>query len=244
MSPWPILVPALAAAGAGIAAWAAVYPGAQLYGPTLRHTGHNDAVALTFDDGPNPRMTPQLLDVLDRHGVRATFFLIGRFVRQCPDLAREITARGHTVGNHTDTHPNLAWLSPSAIAEQLNRCQESLVAALGISAESGAGMIRWMRPPYGFRGPQLDRVVRRQGFKGVVMWSVICYDWKPQPTSRLIGRLGRVRGGDIVVLHDGDHRMLGGDRRHVLGALEHWLPRWRDRGLGFVTMDGAASDAC
>ncbi len=243
MSAWPILVPAVAAAGAGIAAWAAMYPGAQLYGPTVRHTAREGTVALTFDDGPNPRMTPQLLDLLDQHKVRATFFLIGCFVRECPNLVREIAARGHTVANHTDTHPNLAWLSAAAIAEQLRRCQESIASALGISAESGADRLRWMRPPYGFRGPQLNRVVRRQGIQGVVMWSVICYDWKPQPPSRLIHRLERVRGGDIVVLHDGDHRMIGGDRRHVLGALEYWLPRWRERGLDFVTMDRAASDA-
>jgi peptidoglycan/xylan/chitin deacetylase (PgdA/CDA1 family) len=81
--------------------------------------------------------------------------------------------------------------------------------------------------------------------QGVVMWSKICWDWKPQPPGRLIRRLSGIanprgsHGGEIIVLHDGDHRALGGDRLHVVAALEHWLPRWRDAGLEFVTIDSS-----
>lgn len=230
-------LPAVAAAGVGLLAWGAMHPAAQIFGPTIRRPGRHNALALTFDDGPNPTITPRLLDLLDGHGVRATFFLIGRFVRACPELVRETAARGHVVANHTDTHPNLFWLSSAQMSEELARCQDA------IAQTTGAGKPRWMRPPYGFRGPHLDAVVRRQGLEGVVMWSVIAYDWKPQLAARLIARLGRVRGGDMVVLHDGDHRALGGDRGHVLAALEYWLPRWRDAGLDFVTMDAVSSGA-
>jgi len=236
---WSAL-PAVAAAGAGLAAWSAMHPAAQLFGPTIRRTGRRDAVALTFDDGPNPPVTPQLLDLLDRHHVRATFFLIGRFVRARPELAREIAARGHTVGNHTDTHPNLIWLSHTRIREELVRCEEAIQQATG--GHAGRCVARWMRPPYGFRGPQLDRAVRQQGLRGVVTWSVLAYDWRAQPASRVIRRLRRVRASDIVVLHDGDHRGLGGERQHILGALEFWLPRWRDAGMEFVTMDAVGGD--
>jgi peptidoglycan/xylan/chitin deacetylase (PgdA/CDA1 family) len=81
--------------------------------------------------------------------------------------------------------------------------------------------------------------------RGIVMWSRICWDWKPQPAERLIARLARAARpggshGDVVVLHDGDHRALGGDRHHVVTALEHWLPRWRDAGLEFVTIESPA----
>ena len=239
MNPWAIssLGALSVAAAAGVAALGGMHPAAQLFGPILRRVPASlgaKTLALTFDDGPNPPMTPRLLDLLDQHRVRATFFLIGRYVRACPELAREIAARGHSLGNHTDTHPNLIWLSRARIAEELERCRESVAAATGSDA------VRWMRPPYGFRGPQLDAVVRRQGYRGVVMWTVIAYDWKPQPASRLIERLRRVDRGDIVVLHDG---WLGADRRHVLGALEYWLPRWRDVGLEFVTMDEVAAAA-
>ena len=103
-----------------------------------------------------------------------------------------------------------------------------------------------MRPPYGYRSPLLGGEARGAGMRGIVMWSKICWDWKPQQPRRLIERLADVARpdkpqGDIVVLHDGDHRALGGDRHHVVAALEHWLPRWRDAGNEFVTIESCAS---
>jgi peptidoglycan/xylan/chitin deacetylase (PgdA/CDA1 family) len=228
-----------AAAAAGIAAWGAVAPSSQLFGPTLRHTSSPGKIALTFDDGPNPAVTPQLMELFDRHSVRATFFLIGRFARQCPDLVMEIAARGHSLGNHGDTHSNLFFQSRLQIRDELARCQHAIEAA------TGSRPPRWMRPPYGYRSPLLNAEIRRAEMQGVVMWSKICWDWNPQPPDRLIERLASVARrnrphGDIVVLHDGDHRALGGDRHHVVTALEHWLPRWRDAGMEFVTMDSSA----
>jgi len=229
MNLWHIALPALAT-GAGVSAWGAIHPAAQLFGPTIRHTGRRTALALTFDDGPNPAVTPGLLGLLDRYQARATFFLIGRHVRACPELAKEIAAHGHTLGNHTDTHPNLLWLSSRQIVQEFRSCQESIAQATGQSPA-------WMRPPYGFRGPQLQPAVRTFGFHGVAMWSAMAYDWKPRPPQRIIERLRRVRGGQIILLHDGDHRVLAGDRRHCVAALEFWLPRWQDAGLEFVTLD-------
>jgi len=251
---WPA---GAAIAAAGIGACAAVSPTSQLFGPTLCRTSRPLAMALTFDDGPNPAATPQLLALLDRHAARATFFLVGRFARACPHLVREIAARGHLIGNHTETHANLALLFPKRIAEELRRCQNNIAAALAgelVDAQT------WVRPPFGYRGPQLAGAVRRAGLRGVAMWSRSCHDWKLQPPGRLIARLARVTpepmpktsldanahkranaGGPIVLLHDGDFRQLGADRCDVLAALEHWLPRWRDAGLEFVTIDGAAS---
>ena len=105
-----------------------------------------------------------------------------------------------------------------------------------------------MRPPFGYRRPGVWSAARRAGLRGVVMWSLTAYDWKPQPAERLIARLARVaerqasvaRGGEIVLLHDGDFRRLGADQGHVLAALEHWLPRWQDAGFEFVTIDQVA----
>jgi len=225
---------------AGVAAWGAVAPPSQLFGPTVRHTSSPRKLALTFDDGPNPAVTPQLLDLFDAQGVRATFFLLGKFVRDCPALAREIVARGHVVGNHTDTHANLIYKSGSGIHQELLRCQAAIEGALH------AAPPRWMRPPYGYRSPLLRREIAGVGIDAVVMWSKIGWDWKPQPPQRLIERLGGAARpnqelGDIVVLHDGDHRFLGGDRRHVVAALAHWLPRWRDAGIEFVTIDSCVA---
>jgi peptidoglycan/xylan/chitin deacetylase (PgdA/CDA1 family) len=224
-------------AGGGFFSWAAVAPSAQLFGPTLRHTGDPSAVALTFDDGPNPSVTPAILDLLDRHGASATFFQIGDHVRQFPALAKEVSSRGHSIGNHTATHPRLVFLSPRRIGEELERCALALVSATGRRT-------RWMRPPYGYRGPQLEAAVRKQDADlRVVMWSVSGCDWRAQPPVRIIKRLRRVKGGDIVLLHDGDHRTLIGDRSHTITALEYWLPRWRDAGMRFVGMDDLAGSS-
>jgi peptidoglycan/xylan/chitin deacetylase (PgdA/CDA1 family) len=248
VNPWAIGLPAAAAAGVGVGLWAAVSPSSQLFGPTLRRLPADvpgRRLALTFDDGPNPAITPRLLDLLERFEARATFFVVGRFARACPELIREINARGHLLANHTDTHPHLAWHSGARNATELRRCEGSVGEALAAGAstnaraEIGAVKMRWMRPPFGFRGPQLWGAMRETGVERVAMWSKLCFDWKPQPAERMIRRLARVGAGDIVLMHDGDYRALGGDRGHNLIALEHWLPRWRDTGLEFVTIQAA-----
>lgn len=229
MQLWTIPATAMAA-GAGLAAYGAMHPAARILGPTVRLGGNPGAIALTFDDGPNRSITPILLDLLDRSDCRATFFLIGRFVRECPKLAREISARGHLLGNHTDTHPNLIWLSAQKIGEEMERCQEAIGFSTGRPPQ-------WMRPPFGFRGPQLRGVLRRMGLRGPVMWTKSARDWVTQPRGGLERRLQSVRGGDIVLLHDGDYRQSGGDRDATVRAMAHWLPRWRDAGLECVTLD-------
>jgi peptidoglycan-N-acetylglucosamine deacetylase len=229
-----MLLGALIFAGTGCAAgtysYAACVPSAQLFGRTVRHTGNPTTIALTFDDGPNPAVTPALLDLLATHSFRATFFLIGAHVRAFPELAREIAQRGHTIGNHTDTHPALTLLSAQKIAAELDRCDEAIEQAVGVRP-------RWMRPPYGFRSPLLNGVVQRRHGAGVVMWSRLAADWKPQPAEKVMHRLRRVGGGDIVLLHDGDDRLPRGDRQHTVDALAYWIPRWKDAGLRSVGLD-------
>ncbi len=198
----------------------------QLYGSS------NDPsrMAITFDDGPNPAVTPGALELLRRYGATATFFLIGQRVRAFPALAREIASRGHAIGNHTETHPSLTFLSAKRIAEELDRCDEAVGSATGKSPH-------WMRPPFGYRSPLLDGIVRQRGGAGVAMWNLAARDWRTQSPDPVIQRLRRARGGDIVLLHDGDHRVLEGKRGHVVSALEYWLPRWRDAGIQFVNLD-------
>lgn len=251
---WPLVALSAAGACAGIASWGAVSGSSELFGPTLHHTPDRSLIALTFDDGPNPACTPQLLTLLERHSVPATFFLVGRFARACPELVREIADRGHSIGNHTENHANLTFLPTRLIGDELRACQDSIRLAVG--SEHATPVL--MRPPFGYRGPQLWSAIRSAGLRGVAMWSLKCYDWKLQPAERLIKRLERVaersglpaaavgqkkpnHGGEVVLLHDGDARALGADRRHVLAALEYWLPRWRDAGFDFVTMNSLAA---
>jgi peptidoglycan/xylan/chitin deacetylase (PgdA/CDA1 family) len=229
-TPWLSRAVLAIPAVAGICAWGACHPSAQVFGPTRRRTEGDRTFALTFDDGPNPAVTPWLLDVLDRYDARATFFLIGRHVRACPELAAEIAVRGHSLGNHTDSHPNLLWLSRSQVLGELERCAASILDATGQRTAL-------MRPPYGYRGPQVHAAARQAGLDPPIMWSKTARDWRPQPIERLIRRLQKVRTGDIVLLHDGFHRALEGDRRQTVRALEFWLPRWKAEGLEPVSLN-------
>jgi peptidoglycan-N-acetylglucosamine deacetylase len=215
---------------AGIYAWGACHPASQVFGRTLTRVQGDKALALTFDDGPNPATTPALLDVLERYDAHATFFLIGRYVRACPDLAAEIARRGHFLGNHTETHPNLLWRSSAQIFEELARCALSILQATGQRP-------RVMRPPYGYRGPQLHAAARRAGLDPPIMWSKTGRDWTGQSLGRLIRRLATVGAGDILLLHDGYHGALGADRSQTVEALQYWLPRWKSQGLNFVSIE-------
>lgn len=245
MNPWLIGMPAVAAATGAITAFGAVHPRSQMFGETICQTASARQLAITFDDGPNPAITPKLLDLLDRYQARATFFVVGRFVRQCRDLTKEVAARGHLLGNHTETHPNLFWMPPSAVRGEMERCQEALASALGNPAQ-------YFRPPYGFRNPWVISTARTLGMQ-TVMWTMIPGDWKAnsgewlsdrmQPIARHAEHAPRFKAGDVLCLHDGGHRALGADRTPTLAALEHWLPRWRDLGLKFVTISEAVQNA-
>jgi peptidoglycan-N-acetylglucosamine deacetylase len=250
VNPFLISVPAAVLATGGVAAYGAVYPRAQLFGSTICRTNSPRKLAITFDDGPNPAITPRLLDLLDRYQAKATFFVIGRFVRECPDLVKETAARGHVIGNHTDAHRNLTWLSPSQVTVELRLCHHAITNAIGAPA-------KWFRPPYGFRNPWVIPAATELGCK-TAMWTLIPGDWLERPAEWLMRRMQPITThaqhtathgpnsaatgtGDVLCLHDGYHKELNYDRTRTLAALEHWLPRWRDLGLQFVTMDEAVS---
>ena len=226
---WYPVLAGIPAAAAGLAL-GACHPASPLFGPVLRRLPSDQTIALTFDDGPNPAVTPRLLDLLDCHEARATFFLIGQFARACPGIVRDIADRGHAIGNHTETHPRLVFLSTRRVVAELVECQRSIAAITGTAPSL-------MRPPFGARGPQLRAALKESGLEQVVTWTLLGRDWSPRGKRRLIARLGHVHGGDIVVFHDGSHTMLNADRRDTLRALEHWLPRWRDAGLRTVSLD-------
>lgn len=251
MDPWLIASP-VAAVFASLTAYGAVHPRAQLFGPTLCRTSLPQQLAITFDDGPNPAITPKLLDLLDRHHAKGTFFLIGKYVRANPSLAKEILARGHLLGNHTDSHPNLFFCGPRETREELLRCSEAIHNAAWLEP-------RWFRPPFGFRSPWLSEIVHRQSMR-TVMWTLLPGDWRIKPADWLTARMQPVADhartnlaadsrhgsgprGDILCLHDGFHAANNADRAHTLAALGYWLPRWRDLGLEFVTIEQAAGKA-
>jgi peptidoglycan-N-acetylglucosamine deacetylase len=192
-------------------------------------------IALTYDDGPNDLATERLLEILARDNIRATFFMIGSFVRQRPGIARAVAAAGHLIGNHTMTHPWLAWQSASHIQRELSDCNAALEDTLGQP-------VRFFRPPHGARRPFVLRTARELGLTAV-NWNVIAGDWKSSATSAVIlNRLERAighnrRGGTAsnIVLHDGGPLAIGQNRMPTIEATAHLIDLCRSTSTLFVT---------
>jgi peptidoglycan/xylan/chitin deacetylase (PgdA/CDA1 family) len=225
----------LAAAG-GTLTYAALSPGSQLFGPTLIAGDDPREVALTYDDGPNDDATSALLDVLAAHNARATFFMLGKFVRQRPELARRVHAAGHLIGNHTETHPWLHYQPARVIREELRSCNQALEDVLGAP-------VRYFRPPHGARRPFVLREAHALGLT-TVQWNVMARDWLPIGTQGILGNIdrgltrARRRGrGANLLLHDGGDRAMGADRSATVAATETLLNRWAHDGTRAVTVD-------
>ena len=229
-----MLALALTGAVSAVAAVAAGYqsmaPTGQWYGRTFTGVARGSRqIALTYDDGPNDPHTLRLLEVLDRHGVHATFFLIGQYVRQRPEIVREVVRAGHVAGNHTFNHPLLIFKSEREIRRQLSECRAVLQDTIGEHSNL-------FRPPFGGRRPAVLRVARELGMEPV-MWNVTGYDWNAPPAETIERKVAnQIRGGDVILLHDGGHKRMGEDRAHTVIATERMIARYKAEGFDFVTI--------
>lgn len=186
-------------------------------------------IALTYDDGPNDPHTLRLLEVLAKHDVKATFFLIGSFVEQRPDIVREVVNAGHVIGNHTFTHPNLIFVNNSDTRSEFERCTRAIEDAVGETP-------RLFRPPFGGRRPGTLRIARSLGLEPI-MWNITGYDWNAPPAEQIVARVsGKIRGGDVVLLHDGSHHGMGGDRAQTVIATGMLMKRYQAERYEFVTI--------
>ena len=200
------LIGAAATVTAASAGYQSMAPTGQWFGRTFTGLGRGSKqLALTYDDGPNDPHTLRLLEVLARHNVHATFFLIGRYVEQRPDIVREVVRAGHVIGNHTFTHPLLIFKSARELREQFTRCERALTEAVGEHSNL-------FRPPFGGRRPAVLSMARQMGLEPI-MWNVTGYDWNAPSVEHIERKVTRqVRGGDVILLHDGGHRDFGADR--------------------------------
>lgn len=181
-------------------------------------------VALTFDDGPSPAYTPQILALLRRYHAVATFFVLGSEAHRFPELVRTITEDGSVVANHGWQHLNLYRTGPAALWADAAKTQDFL-RHLGVSPAP------YYRPPYGNITPALTHLLRQHGYT-VVLWSVDTRDWSLPGSSAITRRiLTQVKPGAIILMHDG-----GGNRSQTVSALEAVLPVLSDEGYRFVTV--------
>jgi peptidoglycan/xylan/chitin deacetylase (PgdA/CDA1 family) len=207
------ILTAAAAAAASAAGYQSMAPTGQWFGRTFTGLDRSSTqLALTYDDGPNDPHTLRLLEILAKHGVHATFFLIGRYVEQRPDIALELVNAGHVVGNHTFTHPLLTFQGKDDLRGEFSACERAMTDAVGEHSNL-------FRPPFGGRRPAVLRTARRMGL---------------EPIERKV--TGKVRGGNVILLHDGGHRAFGADRSYTVTATDRLIARYKSEGYEFVTI--------
>ncbi len=217
-------------AAAVAAGYQSMAPTGQWYGRTFTGLASGSKqLALTYDDGPNDPHTLRLLEVLARHGASSTFFLIGRYVRQRPDIARQIAQAGHAIGNHTFTHPLLTFKSEAEIRRELTDCRNAITDAVGEHSNL-------FRPPFGGRRTAVLRIARELGLEPV-MWNITGYDWNAPPSGTIERKVsGSIRGGNVILLHDGGHKQMGTDRSQTVTATDRLLTRYKAEGYEFVSV--------
>jgi polysaccharide deacetylase family sporulation protein PdaB len=183
-------------------------------------------IALTFDDGPNPVYTPQILDILNQYQAKATFFVLGKRVQHFPEIAIREVNEGHEIANHTFDHHFLKHMSPEKLKEEIRQTQEVI---FDITEQ----IPRVFRPPGGFYNDALLDLAREDHFT-VVMWSWYqdTKDWKKPGVKKIVETvLNNVHNGDIILFHD-----LEGDCSQTVEALKIILPRLKEQGYRFVTV--------
>lgn len=236
---WPWALAAMVGNHA-LLAGAGLIPRSQLLGPNMTRLPPAAAarreIAITFDDGPDPVITPRVLDCLDSVDVKASFFVVGDRARRYPHLVREIQRRGHSVENHTMGHSLLFSLYGS------DRMFSELAATQSVIAEACGVRPRFFRAPCGLRGPLLDRVLSRLDLQ-LVSWTRRGLDTLARAPEPVLARLmHRAAAGDILLLHDGI-AVLKKRNQHVLGVLPRLIDACKARGLKPVTLRGACDPA-
>jgi peptidoglycan/xylan/chitin deacetylase (PgdA/CDA1 family) len=223
-------LPPMAAAGAACSwmAWAVRGRSASVFGRSVwRGPRDRRALALTFDDGPSEG-TPEILEILAEHQVPATFFQCGANVDRLPEIAAEVAARGHEIGNHSYSHPYLFLRSPGGIENELRRAQDTIHRHTG-------EMPAFFRPPYGARWFGLGRAQRKMQLTGI-MWSAIGYDWNRRANEVVARMAASASNGAILCLHDGRELREKPDVRTTVETVRRLVPALLDRGYKFETI--------
>lgn len=183
----------------------------------------SNVIAITFDDGPDPKGTPRLLDMLKERGVKATFFLVGKCATASPDIVKRIVAEGHELGNHTWTHPQLTRLKDTRVMDELQKTHDAIVNACGVAPTL-------YRPPYGATRLSQQKSIHDQFQYTCILWDVDPNDWRsPRSSTKVHDRvLAQTKPGSIILCHDIHHE--------TVDAMPSTLDDLKARGFQFVTV--------
>ena len=237
---WPWAVAAIVADHLALTA-AGLWPRSSLLGPNWTRlpecVAARDAVAITIDDGPDPTITPRVLELLDEHGAKATFFCVGERVERHAALAREIVSRGHAIENHSQRHLNrFSVLGPRGMAAEIQRAQDAIAAVVGERP-------RFFRAPAGLRNPLLDPVLARLDLQ-LASWTRRGFDTVNRDPDGVLQKLTRgLRAGDILLLHDGHAARTAAGNPVILEVLPRLLEKLRGAGLQTITLRRALEPA-
>jgi peptidoglycan/xylan/chitin deacetylase (PgdA/CDA1 family) len=179
-------------------------------------------VALSFDDGPHPILTPKLLDLLGRRGIRATFFVVGKHVVKHPEVVARAAREGHEIGNHSWSHPDFQTMSDESVRQQLRDAEHAI-------AKATDKMPTLMRPPFGSISERQKQWIHREFRYQTIMWDVDSLDWKRPGPARICSRIAaETRAGSIVLCHD--------NHPETVAAMEDTLTQLDGKGFKFVTV--------
>ena len=215
----------------GGAAHGAFHRNSPLFGrPISKLASGGRAVALTFDDGPNPEATPAILDSLRARGVKATFFILGRHAERWPDLVKRVAQEGHAIGNHGYFHRKLHFKSPAYVRDDLTRGTTMIERASGATPAL-------FRAPHGFRSPWVTAIASSLGQR-TVGWSLGVWDSDRPGVDAIVRRtIDGTRPGSILLLHDGDGYDPRGDRMQTAQAVPLIVDRLLEDGYQFELLD-------
>lgn len=183
-------------------------------------------IALTFDDGPHPRYTPVILDILKENDIKATFFVVGKHVKFYPDALKRIYDEGHEIGNHTYTHIDVKIAKSSRILDEINRTQDEIFSVVGIKPSI-------FRPPFGFYDKKMLKIAYENDYK-IILWDADyeTHDWENTKLNSIVKTiLNNTDNGDIILLHDYIEK-----RSKTINALKIIIPELKRRGYIFVTV--------
>lgn len=181
-------------------------------------------IALTFDDGPHPKKTGEILDILDKYDIKATFFVIGQNAEKHPEIVSDEAERGHEIANHSYTHPNLSKIGYEKIKEEIEKTDEIIKKAANITP-------KLFRPPTGAYSESIVKVAKEYG-KTTIIWTVDTLDWANAPKDDIVKNIkSNVQNGSIILFHD-----FTGKDAHTKEALEEIIPYLKEQGYEFVTV--------